>query len=248
MILHPLTSLFQHDNRDAPPRPRLPPHDAPPPNGDQGSHTADNPPKESPRPNLVGGRGQFDRGRGMPDHGWGRQSRRKSSPEVWKHDLFDVLDQSPSPPADDDEEEVVKCRSVVQKIPPVDDKWLHDKFEVESGNERRRGAGADSRKWAHDKFEADSGNDRRGGGRGPPNRRDRWMHDKFEDSRGDRRERRDQGDRRRRRDERGEGPRGRSPHRYDVEVSDRWGKKGENKAPPRGEEKSVPMDTSALEA
>ena len=174
---------------------------------------------------------------------------------MWKHDLFDVFDQSPSPPAED--EGSVKYRSVVQKVPSSEEKWVHDKFEAESGNdrrERRDGRGADNEKWVHDKFEAESGNDRRErrDGRGA----DKWVHDKFEESRNNRRERRDQEDRRRdqgdrRRDQgdrrrRDRETKDKSPHRSETEVSDRWGKK-ENKTPPR-EEKSVPMDTSTVEA
>ena len=197
-------------------------------------------PKDGRQPNTTRGRGG-----GGPDHGWGGERRRRgNSPEVWKHDLFDVFDHSPSPGGEEEEEEgSVQCRSVVQKVTgggEGEDKWLHDKFETETAGDKREGRdrrGTDRGKWLHDKFEA-GGHSREG--RGPHQGSSRWLHDKFERPRGEeRRERRDHGGRRREEGERREAKE-RSPR---DGVSDRWGKRDGNKVPTR-EDKTVPMETS----
>lgn len=159
-----LGQFFEHDNRDAPQRSRPPLHDVPPPGGEQGNLSTEDAKDEKREDPKDGQRPNTNRGRGGYDHNWGRQTKKRGkSPEVWKHDLFDVFDQSPSPPAED-EEESVKYRSVVQKVTAADDKWLHDKFEAESDNrkvERQGGRGADRDKWVHDKFEGRRDTDRR---------------------------------------------------------------------------------------
>ena len=239
--------FFQHDNRDAPPRPRPPPHNAPPPNGEQGAvegvgneERGEGHPKDSRRPNTTRGREPDHGSRGAPDH-WSRGAQvggRRNSPEVWKHDLFDVFDHSPSPGGEEEDGEgSVQYRSVVQKVTGGggggeggggdggdEGKWVHDKFETEIAGGKGEGRGADRGKWLHDKFEARGDRE----GRGPRRESSRWLHDKFEQSRGD------HGGRRRRETNEGS-PRGR--------VSDRLGKRDGNKVPSR-EEKTVPMETS----